>query len=321
MALTQPWYGLAVLVLLAAVGLAAWFWPSRRRPLKGALALASAARIRSLPRFADLVRARLRWLVIEACCLAVAGAGVALLAARPVSSETIAEERSNRDIVLCLDVSGSMARVDRDVIASFADLAADLDGERIGFVLFDSSAVTVFPLTDDAAYIREHLTRTGDNLGSGQVAGTRVGDLGSSLIGDGLASCLQRFDQGDARRSRTVVLATDNQVAGTPLFSVADAAERAVERDVLVFGIVPSDNSVGATDDLTATLRGTGGDVLLLGPQPDLSSITRAVEAQQRAVMTGRARSQAVPLVWPGALIALLGLAGASLAHRRRAPR
>ena len=319
MALTQPWYGLAVLVLLVVVGIAAWLWPARRRSATGALPLASAARIRSLPRFTQLAQARLRWLVIESCCLAVAGAGIALLAARPVSSETVAEQRSNRDIVLCLDVSGSMSQVDRDVINSFNALAADLDGERIGFVLFDSSAVTVFPLTDDATYIQENLTDTARNLGSGRVAGTRVGDLGSSLIGDGLASCLQRFDQADTQRSRTVVLATDNQVAGTPLFSLSDAAQRAVERDVLVFGIVPSDNSVGATDDLTATLNTTGGDVLLLGPQPDLSSITRAVESQQRAAMVGRARTEAVPLVWPGTLIALLGVAGASLAHRRRA--
>ncbi len=318
MALTQPWYGLAVLLVLVAVGLTAWLLPTRRRSASGALPLASAARIRALPRFTQLAEARLRWLVIESCCLAVAVAGVALLAARPVSAETIAEERSNRDIVLCLDVSGSMSQVDRDVIASFNDLAADLDGERIGFVLFDSSAVTVFPLTDDAAYIQEHLTRTAKNLGSGEVAGTRVGDLGSSLIGDGLASCLQRFDQTDAQRSRTVVLATDNQVAGKPLFSLSDAAERAIGTNVLVFGIVPSDNSVGATDDLTATLKTTGGDVLLLGPQPELGAITRAVESRQRAVMTGRARTEAVPLVWPGTVIALLGLAGASLAHRRK---
>ena len=319
MALTQPWYGLAVLVVLVAVGLAAWLWPARRRSTKGALPLASAARIRALPRFTALAQARLRWLIIEACCLAIAGAGVALLAARPVSAQTVAEERSNRDIVLCLDVSGSMSQVDRDVIASFTDLAAELDGERIGFVLFDTSAVTVFPLTDDASYIQEHLGKTAENLGGGEVAGTRVGDLGSSLIGDGLASCLQRFDQADSQRSRTVVLATDNQVAGKPLFSLSDAAQRAVERDVLVYGIVPSDNSVGATDDLTATLKTTGGDVMLLGPQPDIGSITAAVEAQQRTVMTGRARTQAVPLVWPGTVAALLGLGGASLAHRRRA--
>ena len=318
MALTQPWYGVAVLIVLTAVGIAAWLWPGRRRRATGALPLAGAARIRALPRFTELARARLRWLIIESCCLAVAGAGVALLAARPVSADTVSEQRSNRDIVLCLDVSGSMSEVDRAVIDSFANLAAELDGERIGFVLFDASAVTIFPLTDDAAYIQEHLRDTGASLGSSQLAGTRVGDLGSSLIGDGLASCLQRFDKADAQRSRTVVLATDNQVGGTPLFSVEDAAARAVERDVLVFGIVPADNSVAATDDLTARLRPTGGGVMLLGPEPDLSSITRAVEAQQSATMAGRARSQSAPLVWPGAALGLLGLAGASLSHRRR---
>lgn len=319
MALTQPWYGVAVLVLFVVVAALAWFLPRGRRHAAHALPIANVSRIRALPRFIQLARARVRWLVIESCALAVAGLGVALMVSGPVSAETLNEQRSNRDIVLCLDVSGSMSRVDKDIINSFADLAGELEGERIGFVLFDSSAVTIFPLTDDAAYISQHLRETGDTLGSGQVAGTRVGDLGSSLIGDGLASCLQRFDQDDTQRSRTVVLATDNQVAGTPLFSVADAAQRATERDVLVFGIVPSDNSVAATDDLTATLAPTGGDVLLLGPQPDLSSITQAVEASQKSVMDGRARSEAVPLVWPGVVLALLGVVGATVAHRRRA--
>lgn len=318
MALTQPWYGVAVLIALAVVGLTAWLWTGRRRASSGALSLASAARIRSLPRFTQLARARLRWLAVESCCLAVAGCGVALLAAGPVSARTINEELSNRDIVLCLDVSGSMAQVNQAVIASYANLAAALDGERIGFVLFDASAVTVFPLTDDADYIQQHLTETAETLGAGRVAGTRVGDLGSSLIGDGLASCLQRFDKADAQRSRTVVLATDNQVAGTPLFSVTDAADRAREKDVMVHGIVPADNSVAATDDLTTALETTGGGVMLLGPQPDVSSITAAVESQQRTAIAGRARSQSVSLVWPGVAAGLAGLAGAALAHRRR---
>lgn len=319
MALTQPGYGFAVLILFAVIGVAAWLWPRRRRSTAGALPLASTARIRALPRFAHLVRARVRWLLVESLALGVAALGVAVLASGPVSAETINAQRSNRDIVLCLDVSGSMSEVDRDVINSFADLAVELDGERIGFVLFDASAVTIFPLTDDAAYIAQHLRETGETLGSAAVAGTRVGDLGSSLVGDGLASCLQRFDQGETQRSRTVVLATDNQVAGTALFSVEDAVQRALERDVLVFGVVPADNSVAATDDLSAALAPTGGEVLLLGPQPDLSSITRAVEASQRSAMDGIARSEAVPLVWPGVALSLLGVLGASLAHRRRA--
>lgn len=318
MALTQPLFGAAILLLLTLVAVAAWLLPRRRHATTGALLLAGSSRIRALPRFIQLTRARLRWLIIESVALGLTGLGCALLAAGPVSAETITEQRSNRDIILCLDVSGSMSQVNRAVIDSFEGLAEDLDGERIGFVLFDASAVTIFPLTDDAAYIAQHLRESGAALDGGRIAGTRVGDLGSSLIGDGLASCLQRFDQRDAQRSRTVVLATDNQVAGTSLFTVDDAAAQAVEDDVLVHGIVPSDNSVAATEDLTATLATTGGDVLLLGPQPDLSSITRAVEASQSAAMEGRARSEATPLVWPGATIALLGIVGASLAQRRR---
>ena len=40
------------------------------------------------------------------------------------------------------------------------------------------------------------------------VEGTKEG--GTSLIGDGLASCAMRFDDGERRRSRSIVFATDN---------------------------------------------------------------------------------------------------------------
>ena len=89
------------------------------------------------------------------------------------------------------------------MLRSYARLAEQLEGERIGLTMFDASGVTIFPLTDDSAYIRDQLAHAEQEINEGEVIGTRVGDSGTSLIADGLIGCLERFDHRDKRRSRT----------------------------------------------------------------------------------------------------------------------
>ncbi|WP_052460220.1 vWA domain-containing protein [Tessaracoccus massiliensis] len=317
MALTHPLLGLAALAVLVVAAALAWLWPRRPDPVTGALPFAAAARLRALPRFQELARHRRRWLVTELACLAVAAVAVSLLVARPVLQNTSHEERANRDVMLCLDVSGSMRPVVQGVLGAFEDLARELAGERIGLVLFDSAAVTVFPLTDDAAYIRDVLQATAAELEARDIPGTRLGDVGSSLIGDGLASCLLRFDRDDPARSRTVVLATDNQTSGKSLFTLAQATDKAIADEVLVFGIAPADNALTATDELSAQAQRTGGRILLLGPRTDLGAVTQAVDATQRRALAGPSRPDARELTWPPAALAGLGLAGAAYARRK----
>ncbi|NLE97928.1 MAG: VWA domain-containing protein [Propionibacterium sp.] len=316
MALTQPWWGALVLLVLTAVAVIAVLWRRRPRVPGGALPFAAAARLRSLPRFRALARRRLRWAVVEATALAVAAAGVSMLVARPVDVDAQSAQRSNRDVVLCMDVSGSMQRVVRDVLGAFGELAGHLEGERLALVLFDSAAVTGFPLTDDASFVREQLASEAREMTGRRVPGTGLGDVGSSLIGDGLVSCLQRFD-GDPDRSRTVVLATDNQTSGRSLYSLDEAAAMAADDGVLVFGITPNDNTVTATHELTEQVRLTGGDTLLLDPNMPLGDIVEAVEATQRRELEGPARLEAEDLLWPGVGLTMVGVVGAAFARRR----
>ncbi|QXT63603.1 vWA domain-containing protein [Tessaracoccus palaemonis] len=318
MALTQPLAGLSALVLILAVAAASFLVATRRD--RGGAPVAGTGALRALPRFHQLARRRSRQLTVRALGLLLAAAGAALLVAQPVAASTASDERASRDIVLCLDVSGSMTEIDRGVIDAYLRLAADLDGERIALVLFDASAITVFPLTDDAAFITEQLTATRDRLDGRVLPGTQIGD-GTSLVGDGLASCLQRFDVPEQNRSRTLVLATDNQVAGAPLFTLEQAVGLAVEQGVLVYGIVPADNTPKVTQALTQQLRSTGGDTLPLAADTDVTAITEAVEKQERTALAGPPRARGEALLWPGAVTMLVGatLAGAAwLAGRRR---
>ncbi|WP_296137149.1 vWA domain-containing protein [uncultured Tessaracoccus sp.] len=317
MALTHVWWGAAVLAVALVTTVFTWWWPRRRAT--GDVALFGAARrLRSLPRFRALARRRVRWLVVECVAVAVALAGAALLVAHPVDATSSPEERSNRDVVLCLDVSGSMEHVVLDVLGAFEGLAGRLDGERIGLVLFDSSAVTMFPLTDDGDYVRDELRAAASEVSAGRVPGTALGDVGTSLIGDGLASCLQRFDDADPHRSRTVVLATDNQTSGKSLVSLDAAVDRARARSIVVFGVTPNDNAVAAAEELRAATRRADGETLFLAPGAALSEIVEAVHAQPARTLAGPPRHRARPQPWPAFALLLPGLVGAALARRRR---
>ena len=320
MALTQPIAGLVVLLVALVGAVIAILVPRRRQPGRDALVYAAARELRALPRFVALARREWRWRLIGFGCVVIALLGVALLLSRPVVSHPWEEERRSRDIMLCLDVSGSMTDVDAEVLRSFEDLSGRLTGERIGLTLFDSSAVTIFPLTDDAGYVQEQLQGARDELSRGTVVGTRVGDSGTSLIADGLMGCLDRFDALDSSRSRTVVLATDNQTSGKPLYSFDEAIARARRDGVLVFAVVPVDNSVSATDALSEAVRTTGGDSLLLSPGTDVTQITTAVERTQATALPRGSRPQPRELVWPGLVVTLIGLFGVAVATGRRKP-
>ncbi|MFT3887457.1 MAG: VWA domain-containing protein [Arachnia sp.] len=307
MALTQPWAALAATMVLLLVGAIALVRRPAARRDAGA-PISGADRLRSLPRFRALAARRARALLVQVAGLSLAATGALLAVARPVEPLSSAERTTNRDIVLCLDVSGSMAEVDRQVVDAYLALAQRLDGQRIAFVAFDASAVTVFPLTDDAAFITEQLTEAKGWLDGRVVPGTEIGE-GTSLIGDGLTSCLSRFDVPEENRSRTVVLATDNQVAGRPLFTLDQAVGRAVERNALVYGIAPADNTPSVTRQLAEALRLTGGDVLSLGPASDVGAIEAAVTAQEARALVAAPRAHAADLVWPAALLMAAGIA------------
>ena len=80
-----------------------------------------------------------------------------VLSARPAQVDADSERASSRDIVLCLDVSGSALPYDRQVIGTYRDLVRSFEGERIGLSIFNSTSRTVFPLTDDYELVTAQL--------------------------------------------------------------------------------------------------------------------------------------------------------------------
>lgn len=298
---------------------------ARRRPV------ANADRLTALPEYQAALRRHRRWLAVAALAAVTLVVSAVAAAARPVELTTIAPEQRNRDIMLCLDTSGSMSSADAAVVQVFAELAKEFDGERIGLTVFDSSAVQVFPLTDDYAYVEEQLTLAKDafdgNPGSaGFLDGTWNG-RGSSLIGDGLASCVNGFpDTGaaeageadaDQRRSRSIVLATDNYLSGDPIFTLEQAAALAKERDVPVYALNPGDFDYGPGPGqpgamLRAVAEASGGAYYRLDSPEAVADIVRSVQETEATAMKGA--PQAVVSDRPEMPLALALLSGLVLA-------
>jgi hypothetical protein len=328
------------LVPLAAAAACAAGWAAlrrdgnanaRRRPV------AHADRLTLLPEYQAALRRHRRWLAVAVLACASLLVSTAVAAARPIGPTTIRPEQHNRDIMLCLDTSGSMSSADAAVVDVFSELAAEFDGERIGLTIFDSTAIQVFPLTDDYEYVQEQLKLARDAFdgkpgSSGFLDGTWSG-RGSSLIGDGLASCLNSFPDGSKQpgsrnpgaardpagppRSRSVVLATDNFLSGDPIMTLEEAAALAKDRAVHVHALNPGDLDYGSGRDqpgaqLRAAAESTGGAYYSLENPEAVPGVVRSVEETEKAALQGAPR--AVVFDEPGLPLAAALLSGLVLA-------
>lgn len=326
MALELPALGIA-LAVLAVVAVVVGVLRAVRRgpgPAGRASTVVAAERVRTMPSVARVARRRV---VAFAGLVALAAAGVAaaaVLASRPVAEQTVEPETRNRDVMLCLDVSGSMTDVDAEVVTLFSELAEDFAGERIGLTIFNSSPVRVFPLTDDYAFVRDQLDTMRESFdGADPVPEHWIGTLngaGASLVGDGLAACALGFDSPDTERARSIILATDNEVNGAESITLDDAAAYAGSLDVRVFAIDPGVQDAATGAALRAASERTGGGYFGLRDATTVDTVVAEVQKQDATVLRGQARIVRVdaPGAWP-VVLAAAGLAFVVVAWRVRA--
>lgn len=284
-----PWL-MAVLAVVVVLLLASWtrrWW--RRTPSDAAL-VAHTARLRTLPRYQELVRRRVLLGSVLSVAALVACGGAILLAGRNQEMQTTEQSDRTRDIILCLDASGSMAEADAEVLREFRKIVQGLQGERIGLTIWSGVAITVFPLTDDYEFVLDQLTEAANAFGSGGVyteeyalftAGTVVDWDVQSQLGDGLASCVQRFDRREEERSRAIVLASDNEPIGQGVFSLPDAAQLAADRGVVVHGIAAPSTAERpkAASQFETAATSTGGTFALLGEDGSAEAVVEAIGA------------------------------------------
>lgn len=263
--------GIAVLIVLLL-----WSFRKKHKYEQGKK-VANASVISDTRLYKTLLR-RYKFLRFLVVCVVLSLIGVAfLMLARPAKLETITYTNSNRDIMLCLDVSDSMDQLNLKLCDKLIDIVNELHGDRFGITVFCGKSVELVPLTDDYEYVTDTLEKLKESFEAStsssiyynqdvyntyyfKYAGT-MSDYGTSLIGDGLAGALFNFDDlyDDPDRVRIIVFCTDNELYGPPLISVDDAAQLCADHDVKVLALIPPYTM--HESDFASSIRKTGGDI------------------------------------------------------------
>ena len=308
-----PVVAVAVLVLLLW-----WARRPRRHPDGGALLVAHTARLRTLPRYRELLhRERLSGLLLTLAALVVV-AGTALVLARPQVVESAPRDARSRDLMLCLDASVSMDDDNLAVVREVRRIVDDLEGDRVGLMIWSGAAVLVFPLTDDYDYVRDQLDEAEQAFAGtteSYFTGVELAAESASLIGDGLVSCVERFDQPSADRTRAVLVSSDNDPLGEPVYPLPEAAAIAAERQVLVYGLgapeLEQPERAAARDEFAAAAAATGGLLALVGADGDADRIVGRIDDLEKARAEEPPRE--VSYDAPGVGVAVSGLGVALL--------
>ena len=309
------WPAALIVIGTGVVVLLAW-WARRPRPAPAPpLLVAHAEALRGLPRYQRIARRRRRvgLLLVAGALLVVSGAAVVV--ARPQVLETSPRESRARDLMLCLDASASMDADNATVVRELRRILDQLQGDRVGMMIWSSAAVLVFPLTDDYGYVRAQLGRAEKAFTGrpeGFYAGADLARSGASLIGDGIVSCSHRFDKPADTRTRVLLVSSDNDPLGTPAYTLPEATRYAARHQVLVYGIgAPSledPSREAARAEFAAVAAQTGGVFTVAGQSDGAQQISARIQELARARSSELPRTTAYDTPYAGALVAGAGL-------------
>lgn len=273
---------------------------------------------------------RLPWL------LALAWVALVVAAARPQAlGEVEQAPRSGRDLMLAVDLSGSMSETDmrlggrpvdrltavKAVVGDFLDRR---QGDRVGLVLFGQRAYAVAPLTFDLDTVRQQLMDSVIGLAGRETA-----------IGDAIALAVKRLREQPAEEGaqRVLILLTDgaNNAGVVPPERAAQlAAAEGIRIHTIGFGGEPGAGLFGwrggsreaEIDEqaLEAISARTGGRYFRARATAELAGIYAELDQLEAVEHEGapeRPRLERYP--WPLGL-ALLLLASALLAPALAGP-
>lgn len=303
---------------------ARWLLPPARGA-SAALRVPFAQRLREIAGAQGIAR-RVRgpgvwaWLAWALLCVA---------AARPQAlGEVIQPPQSGRDLILAVDLSGSMSEEDmqlgggivdrltaaKAVLADFIERRA---GDRLGLIVFGQKAYVVTPLTLDHDSVRQQLQDMVVALAGRETA-----------IGDAIGLAVKRLHTQPTEQ-RVLILLTDGvNTAGQiePLKSAEMARNSGVRihtiafggegETMTVFGMSIQLPGMGGSEIDEATLRQvaktTGGRAFRARDTRELAGIYREIERMEPVQREGEAvRPRVERYAWPlggSLLFALLAL-------------
>jgi Ca-activated chloride channel homolog len=260
----QPeWFWL--LALLPIVML----WRGRRGPI-AAIEYSDVSLAREVARGSRSRIGRLLWLLPI-----LAGALMIAALARPQRAHSRTEVRANGiDIVLGLDVSGSMQALDflidhqrvnrievvKSVVSKFIDERPD---DRIGLIAFAGAPYLVSPITLDHDWLQQNLERVA----------VGAADDGTA-IGSAIAAGVNRL-RLTAAKSKVIILLTDG-VSNTGKISPLAAAEAANAMGVKIYTI-----GVGVRGYAPIPVRDAAGNIRVISAKVDVDEKTLQAVAQE----------------------------------------
>ena len=235
----HPWFFVIPLIALVVIVILVFLHfrkkSSNKKRRKGVSNIAHTRDVRELPEYIKAKKRYSALICIALVLFIVSITSATILVSRPISVTESKNELKNRDIMLCLDVSGSMNDYLINLLNYFEDLINNMRGERIGIVIFDGVYATLSPLTDDYLAISEVLSELRDGGFDYRVLSDS--STGMSQIGIGLAGCVTAFgDLKETERSRAIILATDNS-SYKPIITTKQSAQLARNNDITVYGL------------------------------------------------------------------------------------
>lgn len=173
-----------------------------------------------------------------------------IIIARPQSSNSWSNtDIEGTDIVLSLDVSGSMLAKDfkpnrleaaKDVASNFV---SNRTSDNIGLVIFAGEAFTQVPMTNDIATLVNHISEL------------QIGMLeDGTAVGDGIATAINRIKDGKAK-SKSIILLTDGS-NNTGVVGPLTAAKIASKYGIKVYAI-----GVGTMGEALYPTMNIGGQI------------------------------------------------------------
>ena len=163
------------------------------------------------------------------------------------------------DIMLCLDVSGSMYHTDilptrLDASKEVAkDFVRERHGDRIGIVVFGNNGLTMCPLTTDNNALIEQI----NNITTTDLTGA------ATVIGTGIATAINRLK--DSKSKTKIIIFLSDGVNSSGAISPETAIELARVFNIKIYSIgIGSNNKINVTRRTPSRERNFGFEEQLL---------------------------------------------------------
>lgn len=234
--------------------------------------------------------------------------------------EPIVVEKAARDVVLAIDLSGSMDQIDftapdgsrvqrLDAVKRVVDrFIAERDGDRVALIVFGTKAFVQAPFTEDLETVRSLLDQA------------TVGMAGPhTAIGDAIGLSIRTFQVSEIE-DRLLILLSDGADTGsrmTPLNAAGIAAREGI--DIVTIGVGDPEGSGEQRvdiDTLQAIAKTANGAFFFADDEAALADIYARIDAMApRAVETQSYRPREPLDPWLFALAVLIGLATMAFLH------